>query len=80
VALCGAVTWILGKVDPKYLGSCEMWCWRMEKVGWTERVRGEEVLQRVREDRNVLHTVKRRKANWIGHILCGNCLLKQVMQ
>jgi hypothetical protein len=78
--LCGAVTWILGKVDSKYLESCEMWCWRMEKLGWTERVRGEEVLQRVREDRNILHTVKRRKANWIGHILCGNCLQKQVMQ
>ena len=68
------------KVDPKYLESCEMWCWRMEKVGWTERVRGEEVLQRGREDRNILHTVKRRKANWIGHILCGNCLQKQIMQ
>jgi hypothetical protein len=52
----------------------------MEKVVWTDRVRSEEVLQRVREDRNILHTVKRRKANWIGHILFGNCLLKRVME
>jgi hypothetical protein len=74
--LCGAETWILGKVDHKYQESCEMWCWRrVEKVGWTDRVRSEEVLQRVREDRNILHTVKRRKANWIGHILCGKGLL-----
>jgi len=79
--LCGAETWTRGKADHKYLESCEMWCWRrMEKVSWTDRVRSEEVLQIVREDRNILHTVKRRKANWIGHILCGNCVLKQVME
>jgi len=31
---------------------------------------------RVREERNILHTVKGRKANWIGHILSRNCLVK----
>jgi hypothetical protein len=25
-------------------------------------------LQRVKEERNILHAVKRRKANWTGHI------------
>jgi hypothetical protein len=30
----------------------------------------EEVLCRAKEERNVLRTVKRRKANWVGHILC----------
>jgi hypothetical protein len=34
----------------------------------------------VNEDRNILHTIKRRKANWIGHILHTNCLLKHVTQ
>ena len=24
----------------------------------------------------MLQTIKRRKVNWIGHILCGNCLVK----
>jgi hypothetical protein len=24
----------------------------------------------------ILHTIKRRTANWIGHMLCRNCLLK----
>jgi ppGpp synthetase/RelA/SpoT-type nucleotidyltranferase len=58
-----------------------MWCWRgTEKVGWNDRVRDEEVLHRVKEDRNILDKMKRRKANLIGHILCGNCLLKQVME
>jgi hypothetical protein len=30
------------------------------------------------EERNILQTIKRRKINWIGHILCRNCLLKHV--
>jgi hypothetical protein len=37
-------------------------------------------LRRVEEERNILHTIKRRKANWIGHILRRNCLLKQVVE
>jgi hypothetical protein len=38
-----------------------MWgCRRMEKISWTDRVRNEEVLHRVKEERNILHTVKRR--------------------
>jgi hypothetical protein len=30
------------------------------------------------EERNILHKIKGRKANWIGHILHMNCLLKHV--
>jgi hypothetical protein len=44
------------------------------------RVRNEEVLHRVKEDRYILHTTKIRKANWIGHILRRNCLLKHVIE
>jgi hypothetical protein len=33
-----------------------------------------------KKERNILHTVKRRKANWIGHILRRNCLLKQTVE
>jgi hypothetical protein len=33
IALYGAETWTLRKVDQKYLESFEMWCWRrMEKI------------------------------------------------
>jgi hypothetical protein len=50
----------------------------MEKISWTDRVRNEEVLLRVKEQRNILHEV--RKANWIGHILLRNCLLQRVIE
>jgi hypothetical protein len=52
----------------------------MEKISWTDRVRNEEVLHRVKEERNIVHTVKRNKANWIGHILRRNCLLTHVIE
>jgi hypothetical protein len=81
IALYGAETWTLRKMDQNYLESFEMWCWgRMEKIIWTDRVRNEEVLHRVKEESTILHTIKRRKANWIGHILRRNCLLKQVIE
>jgi hypothetical protein len=43
-------------------------------------VRNEEVLLRVKEQRNILHEISKRKANWIGHILRRNCLLQQVIE
>ena len=46
----------------------------------TDHVRNEEVLLRVNEQRNILHEIRKRKANWIGHILRRNCLLKQVIE
>jgi len=79
--LYGAETWTLRAADQKYLESLEMWCWRrMEKISWTDHVRNEEVLLRVNEQRNILQEIRKRKANWIGHILRRNCLLKQVIE
>jgi hypothetical protein len=51
----------------------------MEKISWTERVR-KEVSLGVKEQRNILHEISKRKANWIGHILCRNCLLRHVIE
>ena len=80
MALYGAETWTLRAAEQIYLESFEMWCWRrMEKISWTDHVRKEEVLLRVNEQRNILHEIRKRKVNWIGHILPGNCPLKQVI-
>ena len=56
----GAEIGTLRTVDQKYLGNFEMWCWRMmEKISWTDRVRNEEVLLRVKEEVNILCTTKK---------------------
>jgi hypothetical protein len=52
----------------------------MEKISWTDHVRNMEVLFRVKEQKNILHEISKRKANWIGHILRRNCLLQQVIE
>jgi hypothetical protein len=52
----------------------------MEKISWTEHVRNEEVFLRVKEQRNILHEIRKRKANWIGLILHRNCLLQRVIE
>ena len=62
--------------------------WKVLKCGTGERCRlsvgtsceKNEVLQRVKEERNILQTIKRRKANSIGHILRRNCLLKHIIE
>jgi hypothetical protein len=46
---------------------------------WTDPVKN-GVLHGVEEERNILHTIKRRKANWIGHILSRNSLIKHVIE
>ena len=48
------------------------------EISWTDHERREEVV-RVEEERNIQQTVKIRKANWIGHILCRICLLKHIL-
>jgi len=81
IALYGAETGMLRAVDQKQLESFEMWCWRrMEKISWTDHMRNEEVLLRVKEQRNIVHEIRKRKANWIGHILHRNCLLQDVIE
>ena len=50
------------------------------KDSWTDHVRNEEVLLRVKEQRNILHELSKRKANWTGHILRRNCLLQLVIE
>ena len=51
-----------------------------EKISWTDHVRNEEVLLQVNEQRNILHAIRKRKANWIGHILRRICILKHVVE
>ena len=86
IALYGAETWTLRAADQKHLESFETWCWtRMEKISWTDHVRNEEVLLRVNEQRNILHEIRKQKANWIGHIFhcCDDtepCWLKCILE
>jgi hypothetical protein len=81
IALYSAETWTLRAVDQKHLESFEMWCWRRtERISWADYGRNEDVLLRVKKQRNILYKIDKRKANWIGHILRRNCLLQCVIE
>ena len=81
VVLYGSETWTLRKEDIKRLEAWEMWIWRrMEKVSWTEHMTNEEVLQRVEEKRSLITTLRERQKNWIGHILRGDSLLREIIE
>jgi hypothetical protein len=53
---------------------------KTEKISCTDRLKNGGVLSKIMEERNILHTIKRRKANWLGHILRMNCILKHVTE
>jgi hypothetical protein len=51
----------------------------MERVSCSDRVINDKMLHRVKRE-GTAHALKRRKANWIGHILRRYCLLKHVIE
>jgi len=64
IALYGAEMWALRTVGQKHLESFKIWFWRrMEKISCTDHVRNEEVLLRIKEQRNILHEIRKWKAN-----------------
>ena len=47
----------------------------MYKISGADHARSEEVFRRVKEEWNILETIKRSKDIWIGHIVRMDCLL-----
>jgi len=81
VALYGCETWTLKKEECRKLNAFEMWIWRrMMNVSWKDKKTNEEVLQMVKEGREIVDIVTQRKKNWIGHIVRGDGLLKLVLE
>ena len=52
----------------------------MEKIKWSEKVTNEQFLYRIGEKRTLLNNILRIKANWNGHILKRNCLLRDAIE
>jgi hypothetical protein len=71
----GAETWTFRKVDQKCLENIKIWCCRRKVT-----ISPTEELHRNKEERNILHAIKRGKSNWIGHILRRIFLVKQVIE
>jgi len=58
-----------------------MYIWRKtQTISWTAHVSKEEVSSLVQEQRSLVHVIKQRQVNWIGHVLRHDCLLKTVVE
>ena len=73
-ALYYSAAWILQTIHQKCLKSFQM-SYRRTEIRCTDQVKNEEVLRRVKEEMNILHTIKQRETDWTGHNLDRNCLL-----
>lgn len=67
--------------DIRKLEALEMWLWRrMEKISWKDKITNEEVLGRIGIGRQLMNILRNRKKSWIGHVLRGKGLLKEVIE
>ena len=74
-------TWTISQENRKKIEAFEMWTWRKaENISWKDKVTNEEVLRRVKEERQLLNTIWNRKKRWIGHILRRDGLMRNVLE
>jgi hypothetical protein len=50
------------------------------RVSWNDHLRNKEALQKVKGERNIVQTIKERKANWIVYVLRRNSLIRDVIE
>src|SRR6218665_1364331 len=81
VTLHEAETWTMTKEHVKQIKASEMWIWRrLERISWTKHRTNEEVLKKVEEKRSLMDIIRTRQKNWIGHIVRGNSLQREIME
>jgi len=78
--LYGAQTWTILKADQKYLGNFGLFCWRrMARISWVDCMKS-ELLYTNKEERNIIHTMKQGKENWICHNFYRSSFLKHAIK
>ncbi|CAI6343800.1 unnamed protein product [Macrosiphum euphorbiae] len=81
VALFGSETWTINSTEKNRLEAFEMWCYRkMLKIPWTEKVTNKEVLDKIKEQRQIWKSIQSRRGKMIGHILRHESLLKKIIE
>src|SRR6218665_1696538 len=68
-----AETWTMRQVDIARLEA-------LERISWTEHISNEEVLTLVVEERSLISTIRARQRNWMGHLLRGDSLQREIME
>ncbi len=70
VATYGCEAWTLKKEDEKRIEAFEMKCYRrMLRIPWIAKMSNEKVLEEAQTGKNLLHSVKKRKLQYFGHVV-----------
>ena len=78
--LCWYLDTSEGRLHTQSLRSYEMWRWRrMEKISWSDHMRNRNITKS-KDWQDTLHTIKKRKANLIGHIWRRNYFLQHATE
>src|SRR5215470_9981515 len=81
IMMYGSETWVMKSEECRRIQAFEMWLWRrMEKIKWTEKVTNDSVLATVNEKYALVEKIKKVKKSWIGHVIRGEGLMKEVME
>ena len=73
VFLYGVEAWTMTEALMRRLESFKMWIYRwILRISWIEHTTNEEVLRRMDKRKEVTFTVKRRKMEYLGHIMRNN--------
>lgn len=73
VLFYGMEAWTLKKIDTKRIEAFEMWMYRrILRISWTERVTNVEVLRRMQKEKELILTIKKRKLQYLGHVMRGD--------
>ena len=81
VALYGSESWTLSTLDKKRIEAFEMWTWRkIMKISWRERKSNTEVLNLIKEPRQIIRMMEIRKTKFFGHIMRHNTLITNIME
>lgn len=72
VLFYGVETWTMSQATTKKIEAFEMWCYRrMLRISWVDKITNEEVLNRMKKDKELLYTIKKRKLEYFGHLMRG---------
>ena len=70
ILLYGVEAWTLTEAIEKRIQSFETWIYRrILRISWTDRITNEEVLRRMNCQPVLMHTIKQRKLEYLGHIM-----------
>lgn len=79
----GVEAWTLKKLDIRKLEAFEIWLYRrILRVKWTDKVTNMEILKRIKKEKEIIITVKKRKLQYLGHVMRGEKyhLLQLILQ